>query len=100
MVDQLANIEARLQTVDSIAGKIDFLNSCAYDLRADSPSLALSLARRALELAGEAVASPLHIAVSRQIEGYCLMKMRQFEEARDIVKDTLPVFEEYRDLRN
>lgn len=100
MVDQLAHIEARLQDVDSITGKIDLLNSCAYDLRAESPSLALSLARRALELAGESIAPPLHIAVSKQIEGYCLMRMRQFEEARDIVRDTLPVFEEHRDLRN
>lgn len=100
MVDQLAHIEARLQKVDSIPGKIDFLNSCAYDIRVESPSLALSLARRALDLAEESTGSPLHMAVSRQIEGYCLMKMRQFEEARDIVKDTLPVFEEYRDLRN
>ncbi len=100
MVDQLAHIEARLKKVDSIPGKIDFLNSCAYDLRADSPSLALSLARRALELAGESISSPLHVAVSRQIEGYCLMRLRQFEQARDIVKDTLPIFEEHRDLRN
>src|SRR5690606_35562333 len=98
MVDQITQIETRLRLVDTIPDKIDFLNECAFRQRSDNPALALSLARQAQQLAPTPSSYPTRYALSRQIEGFCLWRLRDVGTARDIVHSTLAVFEQHNEL--
>lgn len=100
MVDQITHIETRLQLVDSIPEKIDFLNECAFKQRSDNPALALSLARQAQQLVTHTSDYPTRYALSRQIEGFCLWRLRDVNAAREIIRSTLPVFEQHNELHN
>jgi signal transduction histidine kinase len=100
MVDQITHIETRLQLVDSIPEKIDFLNECAFKQRSGNPALALSLARQAQQLVTHPAEYPTRYALSRQIEGFCLWRLRDVKAARDIIHSTLEVFEQHNELHN
>lgn len=101
MANEFTEITAKLQLVDSISEKIDFLNEYALKVRMESPNLALSLAQQAQALPGNLEELyPTRIALSKQIEGFCLLRLRDYTTAYSAIDKTLSIFEGHGDFHN
>lgn len=101
MTNELIRIATKLQLVDNISEKIDFLNEYALKMRVENPNLALSLVQQAQTLASDLEELyPVRIALSKQIEGFCLWRLRDYAAAHSAIHKTLSIFEEHEDFRN
>lgn len=101
MTNELIEITTKLQSVDGIVEKIDFLHDYAAKVRVENPNLALSLVQQARDLATTMVEEyPIRFAANKQIEGFCLYRLRNYTAAHLAISETLPIFEQQQDFPN